>query len=117
GEVAKVPSAGVVNAPLVVFLGLGDADSLSPAVVRRAAGAAVRSVPNAATLALALPTDTLPLLSAVVEGAVLGGYTFDRYKSESAANTPGVGEVVVLSPLARQAEAEAAFEEALLVAG
>ncbi|WP_110205340.1 leucyl aminopeptidase [Nocardioides daejeonensis] len=116
GEVAKVPSGGVVNAPLVVFLGLGDADALSPAVVRRATGAAVRAVPNAATLALAVPSETLPLLAAAAEGAALGGYAFTRYKKESAPTKPGVGEVIVLSPLARQEEATRAFEEALRVA-
>jgi len=112
GEVARIPSAGVVNAHLVVLLGLGDVDAVTPEVVRRATGAAVRSIPNAATLALALPADTLPLLRALTEGAVLGGYAFTRYKEESAPSTPGVGEVIVLSPLARQAEATETFDRA-----
>lgn len=116
GEVAKVPTAGTINSPLLVLVGLGDADQVSPNVVRRAAGGVARSVTNAATLAVALPADSAELVRAVAEGLRLGAYTFDEFKSESASREPGVGEVIVLSPVARQAAVTTAFERAGLVA-
>lgn len=114
GEVARIPSAGLVKAPLVVFVGLGD--DITPDVVRRATGSAVRAVPNAATLALALPADSPELLAAVTEGAVLGGYSFTDYKQQSKPTTPGVGEVIVLTSLARKPVAEETFERTVRLA-
>src|SRR5690606_17177999 len=110
GVTARVPSGGLVNAPLVVFVGLGD--EVTPDVVRRAAGAAVRAVPNAATVAFALPADSVELLAAVTEGAVLGGYSFTDFKKQSKSDSPGIGEVIVLTPISRQAAAAEAFETA-----
>ncbi|CAM3244605.1 leucyl aminopeptidase [Nocardioides dubius] len=116
GEIAKVPTTEAVNTPLLVLVGLGDEAAVTPSVVRRAAGSAVRAVANAATLAIALPADSPELLRAVSEGARLGAYSFTEFKRDSAPSTPGVGEVVVLSSIARQSEASAAFAEAELVA-
>ncbi len=111
GEVAKVPTAGAIKSPLLLLVGLGD-DATEEAV-RRAAGVAARTVSNAASVALALPADSPALVRAVVEGWALGGYRFDRYKTDAKDDAPG--EVVVLSDIARQAEAAAALEEAQTV--
>ena len=89
--------------------------SVTPTAVRRAAGVAARSVPNAASVALALPAGSPELVAAATEGHLLGGYTFTRHKSGDAEDT-APGEVVVLSPVARKAEAVTAFEEAQVVA-
>ena len=70
GEAVKAPSRDEVNAPLLVFVGLGP-DPADPIAVRRAAGVAARSVPNAASVALALPSETPELVAAVVEGRLL----------------------------------------------
>ncbi|PVG82029.1 leucyl aminopeptidase [Nocardioides gansuensis] len=117
GDVARIPTNGVLGSPLLVLVGLGPARDGGPdaTAVRRAAGVAARSVPNAASVALALPSETPSLVAAVTEGHLLGGYTFTRYKSSSEA-APAAGEVVVLSPVARQKEATAAFEAAQVVA-
>ena len=95
GEAVKAPTRDEVNAPLLVFVGLGD-DPTDPVAVRRAAGVAARSVPNAASVALALPSDTPELVAAVVEGHRLGGYTFTAYKSQKTETTEPA-DVVVLS--------------------
>src|SRR5687768_12954834 len=61
GEVLRVPGGDEVKAGLVVFVGLGKAESgggVSPESLRRAAGAVARSVTNAASVALALPAST-----------------------------------------------------------
>jgi leucyl aminopeptidase len=112
GEVAKVPTAGVIGSPLLVLVGLGDATD--PQAVRRAAGNAARATSAAASIALALPADTPRLARAVVEGFRLGGYAFTAYKS--GAETTAPAEVVLLSPGARRKEVAAAVEEAQVVA-
>ncbi|SEC96687.1 leucyl aminopeptidase [Nocardioides exalbidus] len=114
GEAVKAPTRDEVNAPLLVFVGLGD-DPTDTIAVRRAAGVAARSVANAASVALALPSDTPELVAAVVEGHRLGGYTFTAYKSKKAETTEP-NDVVVLSPIARRAEAVAALERAEVLA-
>jgi leucyl aminopeptidase len=112
GETAVVPTSDTVKAPLLVLVGLGPrVDQVS---VRRAAGAAARSVKNAASVALALPAGDAELVRAVTEGHLLGSYSFDDYRSQAA--TEGPGEVVVLSDAARQEDVVAAFEDAQVVA-
>ncbi|UAL31194.1 leucyl aminopeptidase [Nocardioides rotundus] len=115
GEVLTVPTGGVLRAPLVVLAGLGAKDAVDPVAVRRAAGAAARSITNAASVAYALPADSPELVRAVAEGSRLGGYTFTPYKSSGGSEAPN--DVVVLSPIARKKEAEQAFADAEAVAG
>ena len=97
-----------------MLVGLG-ADQNDPVAVRRAAGLAARNAPNAASVALALPSDTPDLIAAVTEGHRLGGYTFTRFKSKPP-KSDGPADVVVLSSIARQAAASTAFETAQIVA-
>jgi leucyl aminopeptidase len=114
GEAVKAPTRGEVNASLLVFVGLGE-DPADPIAVRRAAGVAARSVANAASVALALPSETPELVAAVVEGHRLGGYTFTAYKTAKPETTEPA-DVLVLSPIARRAEAVAALERAEVLA-
>ncbi len=116
GEVAKLPTQGALGAGLVVFVGLGQAAAVDGVAVRRGAGAAARAVTNAASVALALPADSPELIRAVTEGWLLGSYTFLTYKHDTASEASSPGTVSVLSPIARQAEASAAFEQAQVVA-
>ena len=114
GEAVKTPSREGVNSPLLVFVGLGD-DPTDTIAVRRAAGVAARAVSNAASVALALPAQTPELVLAVVEGHRLGGYTFTAYKSgKQESDAPA--DVVVLSTIARRAEATEALERAEVLA-
>ncbi len=113
GEVAKVPTGGVLSTPLLVLVGLGEEPT--PDAVRRAAGNAARAVTNAASVALALPADSPELVRAVVEGWTLGSYTFTAYKSKPGTPTTPA-EVVLLTPAARRAEIVAAVEPAQVVA-
>lgn len=111
GEVVKVPTTGVLASSLLVLVGLGRSEEHR--AVRRAAGVAARSVPNAASVAIALPADSPELVRAVTEGYELGAYTFTTYKKESRTEAPS--DVVVLSPAARRKDVVAAFEEARIV--
>jgi leucyl aminopeptidase len=117
GEVARVPTGGRLASPLLVLVGMGphtDDAAATLLAVRRAAGVAARSTANAASVALALPAEDAPLVRNVVEGYLLGGYTFGRYLSKPPDATAGT--VTVLSPVARRHEAVAAFEEAQMLA-
>jgi leucyl aminopeptidase len=114
GEVVKVPTAGTIKSPLLILVGLGSEGSLTTDAVRRAAGVAARSVPNAANVALALPAADAAGVRAVVEGWLLGGYTFSEFKSSTPPEGPG--EVVVLSDAAKTNAAVAALETGQVVA-
>jgi leucyl aminopeptidase len=103
-EITKIPSAGRLTAPLIVAVGMdapagGDA-TFDPEVLRRAAGSAVRGLlqarPPGSTedmrIALALPARDSAEAAAVALGALLGGYSFRRYRGEPA---PGASLTVL----------------------
>ncbi len=114
GEVTKVPTGGLVKSPLLMLVGLGDRDKLTTEAVRRGAGAAARSVSNAATVALALPAVDADHVRAVADGYLLGSYTFTEFKSAEPEAT--ANEVVILSDVARTKDASVALETAQVVA-
>jgi leucyl aminopeptidase len=96
-EVIKVPTLGRLTASLVIAVGLGKpgADGLvTPEQVRRASGAAARSLAGTGRAVTALSTVDL---QAAVEGTVLGAYTFDAYKSGNDRGAP-LGRVDLASP-------------------
>ncbi|MCA2226788.1 leucyl aminopeptidase [Nonomuraea aurantiaca] len=100
GELAKVPVFGAIAAPLLVAVGLGDsakADATADAeALRRAAGAAVRSIAGTARAALLLPAESADQAEAVALGALLGAYGFSRYRTNGEVKEP-VGDLTVLS--------------------
>jgi leucyl aminopeptidase len=97
-EVTRVPSGGALAAGVVALTGLGPETAVTAETLRRAAGAATRSLAGTATVALALPTDGPGELAAVAEGALLGAYGFTRYRATSAGDTrPPVQKVLVLT--------------------
>ena len=122
GEITKIPSTGRLTAPLIVAVGMGapagggDA-TFDPEVLRRAAGAAVRALlearPPGSTadmrIALALPARDSAEAGAVALGALLGGYSFRRYRSEPA---PGAS----LALLAHASDAAPAVQLAQVLA-
>jgi leucyl aminopeptidase len=114
-EVAKVPTGGTVRSPLLILVGMGEAGELDADACRRAAGVAVRSVSNAASVVLALPARDGAEIRAVLEGWVLGGYTFTTYQTGPVRQGPG--DVVVLSDVARTKAAQQAAEVARVVSG
>jgi leucyl aminopeptidase len=115
GDTCKIPSAGSVKAPLVVTVGLGPEPTgeLDLEVLRRAAGAAARATAGKKSVVLALPAATDDQIRAVVEGALLGNYGFDRYLSKK--HEP-VAEFVVISEMARSRTARKALADGVAVA-
>ncbi len=120
GEVIKVPTSGRIKSPLLVFVGLGKIESgntaPAPAVLRRASGVVARSIPNASSVALALPAVTAEEVRAITEGWILGAYRFTTYKRDTASESSEPGSVSVLSAGARKQEIGAAFERAQILA-
>ena len=120
-SVTRLPSSGALAAAVVVLTGIGPAPeqgaAVAPETLRRAAGAAVRELAGTATVALALPVPDEISLAAVTEGALLGGYAFDRYRSASAATAKAaVSAVIVLTPQARTSGAKAIARRSIVLA-
>ena len=113
GEIAKVPAAGPVNAGQLLVVGLGARDALTTEKVRRAAGIAARNLGNVASVAVALPAVDADHVRAVVDGFSSGLY---RYRGLKTGPKPAsIAEVVVLSDVARRADAAAALEKATIL--
>lgn len=82
GSVTVVPG---LNGQRLVVVGMGAGDDPTPARVRKAAGAAARAVAGMTgvrRVAVALPADEPELLRAVVEGTLLGQYTYAKVTAE-----------------------------------
>jgi leucyl aminopeptidase len=115
-EVTRLPASAPVTAPVIAAVGLGPASaagtdaaaggSFEPETLRRAAGAAIRTLTAASRtgasrsgangsgangsgangdlrIALALPVADPDAAEAVAVGALLGGYTFTRYRQQT----------------------------------
>jgi leucyl aminopeptidase len=100
-ELTKIPGGGKLPATLVLAVGLGggpaDGASFDAEKLRRAAGTALRSAaggkkpaddaaPASKAVTLALPALTPGEAEAVTTGALLGAYTFRRYRPTPAAD-------------------------------
>jgi leucyl aminopeptidase len=103
-EVTRMPASAPVTAPVIAAVGLGPASapgpdtaaggSFDPETLRRAAGAAARTLtatgrPGAngdggdLRIALALPAADPDTAEAVAVGALLGAYAFTRYRQQA----------------------------------
>ncbi|MDI6857961.1 MAG: leucyl aminopeptidase [Dehalococcoidia bacterium] len=88
GELTLIHTLGRIPAPRVLVLGLGKAESFDLTTLRNGFAAAARLLRKAgantiATVPLAaggLGQDTAASAQAIVEGAILGLYTFSRHK-------------------------------------
>jgi leucyl aminopeptidase len=120
GECHRVATFGATAAPVVVVVGLGPAprrgQSFTSEAIRRAAGAATRSLAGSRQVAVALPLIADDGIRAVAEGALLGAYAYRRYRTASLeAHQPPVESIILLVPDARSAEAKRALSRAEIV--
>jgi leucyl aminopeptidase len=124
GEVTRLATLGTISAPVLAAVGLGPEPTGAappPETLRRAAGAAVRTLAGAQRVVLSLPLpddeDAPAALRAVAEGALLGGYRFAGYKTRPQPSLrPPVGEVAVHVPDAGDEGAQAEVNRARVVA-
>ena len=104
-EIIKVPVAGF---DLLVFTGLGKVARKYPhETLRRAAGAATRSLAGNERVAYSLPTSDIQSVRALAEGAALGSYNFEAFKGRTKddAKSP-VASVTIHTSFAKSPEAK-----------
>jgi leucyl aminopeptidase len=115
GQVAKLPSGHVLKTPLVIVVGLGDLSELDSERLRQAAAVGVRAVSNSVSVALALPVDGPDDVQAVGEGALLGLYSYRRYRTNGS-DDDRPADLVVLVDKARGKDVQQALRRAQTVA-
>jgi leucyl aminopeptidase len=106
-QVVRIPSGGAVAAPVLVLTGLGPVATgrggYDAEVLRRAAGAATRSLNGTASVAIGLPTSDAAAAGAIAEGALMGAYGFTRHRNRTAKDSkPPVSSVTVLGANPRE---------------
>ena len=101
-ELTRIASGGRISAPLIIAAGLGpaegqDGDRGRLESLRRAAGAAVRAAAAArsGSVAISLPARDEAETEAVALGALLGRYSFGKYRNGG--QQPTEPEITVLS--------------------
>ncbi|MFF9276134.1 leucyl aminopeptidase [Streptomyces griseosporeus] len=124
GEVTKLPAPSGFKAPLVVAVGLGaepekDAGYDGEAL-RKAAGAAARTLAGSKKAAFALPLTDPADAGAIGEGVLLGAYSFDAYKdaakdAKAKNGKAPLGEAALLGGKPRDAAYKAAIARATAV--
>lgn len=88
GATARIPTRGLVPAPMVLVVGLGAVDELTPTRLRTAAAAVADASERLASLATSLAVDAEPgvgagtAVAAVAEGIGLAAYRFDGLKTD-----------------------------------
>jgi leucyl aminopeptidase len=98
GAVLHLPT-DTAGEPGTVLLGFGPRATVTTDTVRTAAGRLARAVRGYPRLALTAPNrDIAPL----VEGYLLGGYRFDRYRSDNGMRAPQRIEVITPDPATAQ---------------
>jgi leucyl aminopeptidase len=80
----------------LILTGLGSGD-VSPDALRYAVGAALRKAGEYKSLAIAIPTASLGEVGAIVEGALLGSYSFDEYRSPKPIKKTTAGTISVVT--------------------
>ncbi len=114
-EVTLVPGT---TTRLIAVTGLGSAqNSYSDEALRRAAGAAARTLAGNSSATFSLPTKDVSAVKAVAEGAALGSYLFDQFRgSTKAAQKSPLKIINVHSSLVNGAAAKELAERAQVIA-
>ena len=111
-EVRRLPLAGAAARSLaLVGLGSGTLDGTIGAIdLRYAAGSATRQLAGVETIAISLPGTTEAELTAILEGAAIGAYSYVAYRHDSlaAAKLPASSIIVASSLPGDEAIARAA---------
>ncbi|MGI8742176.1 MAG: leucyl aminopeptidase [Bryobacteraceae bacterium] len=97
-DIAVLHGLPGLKAKRLVIAGGGDRNKFSPAELRNAAGAAVRALKckGVKTMALALADSGDDFIVAAVEGAILGDFEPDRYKTDPKKNNQHVNSFTVV---------------------
>src|SRR5689334_5704434 len=112
GQTVTFPAGDAAKASLVVAVALPEQPTAED--LRRATARGIRGAKNATTVAIALHPAGVDEVEAIAEGAQLGSYSYDTYKTKKKgeAKKPKLKSAVILSPFARQTTATKAVERA-----
>jgi len=124
GELLTLHPMGKLAAKRVVVVGLGAQEKMNTQSVRRASAIAARSLQHtgAQQVALALHSEEWNIgldegVRAEVEGALLGLYTFKKYKhSDTNGNGPGVSRINLLGTHANEVLLDQAVNHGIALA-
>jgi leucyl aminopeptidase len=118
-EVVRVPAPDGYATRTVLAVGLGDqARRYDTETLRRAAGAAARTLSGTAKVVLGLPAPDEASVEAIATGALLGAYAFQQFRARSTDPRKAAvrGFVVVTGAAPSAADARAAIARARAVA-
>ena len=82
GELSRIYPLADSATQCLVLIGLGKKEASSLEMVRKMAGMAIRSVQNLKHVAFMPLGNSKETLRAIIDGAILGNYRFDRLKSD-----------------------------------
>jgi leucyl aminopeptidase len=100
-EVIKLPGSAS-KLILLTALAVKNDGSIGHEVLRRAAGAAARSLAGTSSATFALPQVSREDFQAIAEGALLGAYTFDEFRGSSKADRkPALKKITIYSKRAK----------------
>ena len=114
-EIVKVP---FTNPKTIYFTGLGDSQkSYEPEALRRAAGSAARALAGQSAATFALPASSLAQIAAVAEGAALGAYAFNEFRSSTKSDfKEPLTEITIAVPSATDSAVKRALLRAEIIA-
>jgi leucyl aminopeptidase len=113
-EIIKIPGSAT---KVLVFTGLGENKStFADETLRRAAGAAARALAGNSSATFSLPAKKAATIAAIAEGALLGAYSFNKFRVDSKVNRQAsLKSVTIYSALAKKAEAKEALKCAAII--
>jgi len=114
GKVDEVTLVPGIATRLVAVTGLGKAStSYSDETLRRAAGAAARALAGNSSATFSLPAKKVSAIKAIAEGAALGSYLFDQFRSSTKAAQKAPLKIInIHTSLIKGPEAKALAENA-----
>ncbi|WP_035744444.1 leucyl aminopeptidase [Haematomicrobium sanguinis] len=126
-SVVRIPGAPELGAPVIILTGLGAlAEGESPELetLRAAAGSVTRQINGVKSFAFGLPAPTVESAAAVAEGALLGAFRYQGYrtpKNDGDASSPedysfSAERLVIVTPAANDRALAPALERASVLA-
>ena len=88
----ELPTLGKIDTPKILIVGLGEKDKFTTDKLRQVSMSVIKKIKTlknvaVATIAIPMINETKTDSQVITEGLILGGYSFDKYKSEKKPNT------------------------------
>ncbi len=119
-QLLRLPGMDGFSSETLVLIGVGPltgeaTGGITLEALRRAAGSAVRQLGSIESVAIALPASTVEQVGAIAEGAAIGAYSFNHFRSsEEARTSTPVRDVQILTEL-KEKQTRAALDRAAVV--